>query len=144
MRPKKSGLGEGQWEVLQWVSSHAPATVAEVAAAFAQSHGLARTTVLTVMEKLREKGHLTREKRGAVYEYTPSVPQAQLVRDRVAQFVDGTLGGSFAPFLAYLSQETEVNAEQLQELKRMVHELEASQKQDLKKPKSVAKGDSDA
>lgn len=130
MRPKKPGLGEGQWEVLRWVSENAPATVAQAAEAFALSHGLARTTVLTVMEKLREKGHLTREKRGAIYEYSPAVPKAQLLRERVAQFVDSTLDGSFAPFLAYLAQETEVSAEQLQDLKRMVSNLETSHAQD--------------
>ncbi len=132
MRPKKSGLGDGQWEVLRWVSENAPVSVAQVAEAFAQSHGHARTTILTVMEKLREKGHLTREKHGAIYKYSLAVPQAQLLNERVARFVDGTLGGSFAPFLAYLAQETQVSAEQLQELKRMVRELEASQGVDSK------------
>lgn len=137
MRPKKSGLGDGQWEVLRWVSENAPVSVAQVAEAFAQSHGHARTTVLTVMEKLREKGYLTREKHGAIYKYSPAVPKAQLLSERVAQFVDGTLGGSFAPFLAYLAQETEVSAEQLQDLKRMVSELEASQKLDSKRTKDA-------
>ena len=127
MRRRMSGLGAQQWQVLHWVSEHAPVTVAQVAEAFAQSHGLARTTVLTVMERLREKGHLTREKRGTAYEYAPAVPKAQMLRDQVAQFVEGTLGGSFAPFLAYLAQETEVSDEQLRELKRLVRELEAGQ-----------------
>ena len=127
MKSRNSGLGEKQWEVLRWVSENAPVTVAQAAEAFGQSHGHARTTVLTVMEKLRGKGYLTREKHGAVYRYSPAVPGAQLLGERVAQFVDGTLGGSFAPFLAYLAQETQVSAEQLQELKRLVRELEESQ-----------------
>ncbi|HXI16154.1 MAG TPA: BlaI/MecI/CopY family transcriptional regulator [Chloroflexota bacterium] len=127
MKGKKPGLGAQQWEVLRWVSEQAPVTVAQAAEAFAQSHGLARTTVLTVMERLREKGHLTRQKRGTTYEYSPAVPKAQLLREQVAQFVEGTLGGSFGPFLAYLAQETEVSGEQLHELKRLVRELEAGQ-----------------
>lgn len=133
MRRQRVELGEGQWEVLRWISEHAPVTVAQVAQAFAQSHGLARTTVLSVMERLREKGHLTREKRGSTYEYSPAVPKAQLLRERVAQFVEGTLGGSFSPFLAYLAHETEISDEQLQELKRLVHELEAGQTQAAQK-----------
>lgn len=127
MRRKLPGLGAQQWEVLRWVSEHAPVTVAEAAEAFAQSHRLARTTVLTVMEKLREKGHLTREKIGSSYQYRPAVPKAQLLREQVAQFVEGTLGGSFTPFLAYLAHDTQVSEEQLRELKRLVHELEAGQ-----------------
>lgn len=137
MRRKKPNLGEGQWDVLRWVSDNAPATVAQVAEAFAHSHGLARTTILTVMEKLREKGYLVREKRGAVYEYSPSVPKAQLLHEQVEQFVEGTLGGSFAPFLAYLAQETQVSDEQLDELKRLVRELEQGQGRD------DSKGDDD-
>jgi predicted transcriptional regulator len=132
MRRKKPSLGEGQWDVLRWVSEHAPVTVAQVAEAFAQSHGLARTTILTVMEKLREKGYLIREKRGTIYEYSPAVPKAQLLHEQVEQFVEGTLGGSFTPFLAYLAQETRVSDEQLDELKRLVRELEQGQGRDNK------------
>jgi predicted transcriptional regulator len=126
---------------LRWVSDHAPVTVAQVAEAFGQSHGLARTTVLTVMERLREKGHLTRERRGAVYEYTPVAPKAQVLRDQVAQFVEGTMGGSFAPFLAYLAQETKVSDTQLDELKRLVQELEANQSRDVKASRKKECGD---
>lgn len=127
---KREDLGKGQWEVLTYVTNHAPVTVAQVAEAFAQSHGLARTTVLTVMERLRAKGYLTRAKskedgRSAVYEYAPSVSKTQLMRDAVSQFVETTMGGSFAPFLAYLAQETEVSDEQLRELKSLVRELES-------------------
>jgi predicted transcriptional regulator len=129
MGRKKPELGAGQWEVLRWVSENPPVTVAQVAQAFAQSHGLARTTVLTVMERLREKGYLTREKRGAIYEYSPVATRSQMMHEKVGQFVEETLGGSFAPFLAYLAQETKVSDEQLQDLKRLVQELEASQAQ---------------
>lgn len=133
MRRKKPSLGEGQWDVLRWVSDHAPVTVAQVAEAFAQSHGLARTTILTVMEKLREKGYLVREKHGAIYHYSPAVPQSQLLHEQVEQFVEGTLGGSFAPFLSYLAQETQVSDEQLDELKRLVRELEGGQAREGRK-----------
>jgi predicted transcriptional regulator len=115
--------------------------VAQVAEAFGQSHGLARTTVLTVMERLREKGHLTRERRGVVYEYTPVAPKAQVLRDQVAQFVEGTMGGSFAPFLTYLAQETEVSDTQLHELKRLVQELEANQARDMNASRKEERGD---
>jgi predicted transcriptional regulator len=126
----RESLGQGQWEMLRYITDHAPVTVAEAAEEFGKTHGLARTTVLTVMERLRAKGYVTRAKQSGIYAYSPAVTKSQLLRDAVAQFVQNTMGGSFAPFLAYLAQETSVSDEELRELKRLVQELEAGQGND--------------
>ena len=44
-----------------------PPTVGEVAERFGEAQGLARSTILTVMERLRKKGHLTRGKVEGVF-----------------------------------------------------------------------------
>ena len=46
-----------------FVGDHHPISVGEVAEHFANTTGQARTTVLTTMERLRRKGHLSRKRR---------------------------------------------------------------------------------
>jgi predicted transcriptional regulator len=53
------------------VQDHHPVTVRQVAEHLARTKGLTRTTALNVMERLREKGYLTREKAGGVYLVAP-------------------------------------------------------------------------
>jgi predicted transcriptional regulator len=72
----------------------APATVAEVLERVNARHDppLAYTTVMTVLSRLHEKGHVTRERRGRGYAYTPAFSEDELVdalsRWEVDQLVD--------------------------------------------------------
>ncbi len=62
MPPSREPLGRLELEVLQYIADHHPISVREVAAHFAETSGQARTTLLTVMERLRAKGYLKRRK----------------------------------------------------------------------------------
>ena len=93
---KKRLFSPAEWEILQFITERHPVTAREVADHFAQTQGRARTTVLTLMERLREKGYLTRDKEGAVHRYSPSAPPRELLRGLVRDFVQKALGACFA------------------------------------------------
>lgn len=117
-------IGRAEAEILRFIAEHHPITVREVSDYFAQTRGYARTTVSTVMERLRQKGFLKRKKISNVYQYSPSLPKTTLLQSLVRDFVQSVLGGSIAPFVAYLSQEAKLSEEELQELRQIVSELE--------------------
>ena len=54
-------IGDQELALLQYIDEHAPATVGEVASGYGEARGLARSTVLTMMERLRAKGYLQRQ-----------------------------------------------------------------------------------
>jgi predicted transcriptional regulator len=116
-------LGEQELEVLRFVADRAPVSAREVAEQFAETQGLARTTVLTVMERLRKKGYLTRKRRQGVFHYSPRVPQSDVLQGLVRQFVEKTLAGSVSPIVAYLVKSRQLSEEELRELQRLVDEL---------------------
>ena len=116
-------LGDQELEVLTYISSHAPVTAREVAEKFAEERNLARTTILTVIERLRKKGYLTRLRRAGVYEYVPRVAQSEVMNGMVRQFIQRTLGGSVSPVVAYLSQSREISPTELDELQALVDQL---------------------
>ena len=121
-------LGSTEIEILRHLGDHAPQSVGDVAAHFAETSGQARTTILTLMERLRKKGYLSRKQIGGVYQYSPKVAKHDLLRRLVKGFVDTTLGGSVSPFVAYLSESGPVSAEDLAQLKQLVRDLEQSRK----------------
>ena len=124
----RHSLGEQELVVLQYVSEHAPVSVREVAAHFAQLRGLARTTVLTVMERLRKKGFMDRTKADGSYRYSPRKEQSALLRDLVRDFTERVLGGSFDPFIAYLASDAQLTDQQVSDLRRLVEELERKER----------------
>ncbi len=121
----REAMGREEMQVLRYVADRHPVSVREVADHIAATAGKARTTVLTVMERLREKGYLTRRRKGGVYLYSPKRSQAEVLRNLVADFVREALGGSVAPFVAYLAEEGNLKDEEVRELARLVAELEA-------------------
>jgi predicted transcriptional regulator len=125
MARNRETIGREEMQVLRYVADHHPVSVRQVAAHFAATSGKARTTVLTVMERLREKGYLVRRKKGGVYSYSPKRSQADVLRSLVADFVHEALGGSVSPFVAYLAEGANLSDEQLRELARLVADREA-------------------
>src|SRR5690349_15343186 len=109
-------LGDQEFEVLQFVTDHAPISIGTVAQHFTETQGLARTTILTVMERLRKKSYLTRRQRGGVYLYSPAVPKAELLNSLVHNFVEKTLSGSVSPFVAYLAQSNTMTQSEINEI----------------------------
>src|SRR3954464_6483685 len=99
-------VGDQELALLHFINERQPASVAQAVEGFGRPRGLARSTVLTMMERLRRKGYLTRRVGDGVYRYvtvTRGAPSAA-VRRAVQTFVDRTLGGTVSPFVAYLAE----------------------------------------
>jgi predicted transcriptional regulator len=124
----KAALGSTEIEILRYLGNQAPLSVGNVADHFAETSGQARTTILTIMERLRKKGYLKRRQIKGVFHYSPKVPQHDLLRGLVKTFVDTTLAGSVSPFVAYLSESGPVSEQDLEQLKQLVRDLEQGRK----------------
>lgn len=131
MSRRRASLGQAELEILQYALDRSPVTVREVAEHAAETKGYARTTVLTVMERLRKKGYLSRRKVAGVFQYRPKFPKGELLDYLIGDFVDRVLGGSVSPFVAYLAQSRDLTDEEFARLKQVVRELEARQEEDL-------------
>ena len=123
-------IGEQELTLLRHIADRGGLTVGEAAEEFGASRGLARSTVLTMMERLRRKGHLSRRMADGVYRYRARVTSADLLKDAVQRFVERNLDGSVSPFLAYLSESDELSADEVRQLERIVGRLSASRKKE--------------
>lgn len=118
-------LGDQELAILNWISDHSPCTVREVATQFEKEQGLARTTILTVMERLRKKGLLQRKQAAGSFQYSAKIEKGELQKQRIADFVERTLGGSLSPMLSYFFDSAgELKSEELEQLKELVSKME--------------------
>ena len=123
-------IGDQELALLQHIAESGDASVGEVAAGFGEARGLARSTVLTMMERLRAKAYLQREQvDGGVFRYSTTARQDDVVRNAVGSFVEKTLQGSVSPFVAWMSQRTEVSDNELAELEALVATLQSKRKE---------------
>ena len=123
-------IGEQELALLRHIADHGSVTVGEAADTFGAPRGLARSTVLTMMERLRLKGHLGRRMADGVYRYRARASSADLLKSAVQRFVERSLDGSVSPFLAYLSEAGRVSDDELRELEEIVARLHAGRRKD--------------
>ena len=126
----RKSIGDQELALLQHIAEQGDVSVGEVAAGFGESRGLARSTVLTMMERLRAKAFLRRKQvDGGVYRYSTTAQQDDVVRNAVGSFVEKTLQGSVSPFVAWMSQRTEVSDDELTELENLVATLQSKRRE---------------
>ena len=125
----KPTIGDQELALLQYLADNNNASVGEVATGFGEPRGLARSTVLTMMERLRSKSYLRRKQVQGMYRYSPSTGPGEVMRSAVGQFVEKTLSGSVSPFVAWMSERTDVSDNELAELEALVHQLQTRRKE---------------
>lgn len=118
----RKSLGDQEMEVLAFVLDRGPVSLRDAADHFS-GIGLARTTVHTVLERLRQKGYLERERSDEAFLYEAAVERKSLLQGLVKQFVTARLGGSVSPLVAYLGEAKYLTDEEIAELRAVVDKL---------------------
>jgi predicted transcriptional regulator len=134
------GLPEGrltpaQHEIMDvvWQAGEQGATVTAIWTAIAESRGVARTTVLNLVDRLEKRGWLKRRKRRGAYHYRPAVPKAAAARDLAEEFVDDFFGGSAGDLVMSLLGSKRLKKEEVIKLREKLDALLAENPTQRKK-----------
>jgi predicted transcriptional regulator len=127
---QRKSIGDRELALLTYIGRQGEVSVGEVAAVFGESRGIARSTVLTMMERLRAKGYLKRRRLNGVFRYCTTSGEKDVLQDSVSAFVEKTLQGSVSPFVAWMSRRGKVSDAELADLEALVEKLQSARKGD--------------
>ena len=114
-------ISDAEWAVMRAVWERSPITTSEVVAAVAAVRGWKPKTVHTLLRRLIDKGALSFEKAGREYAYTPLVGERECQMAESRTFLSRVFGvDEVAPFLAAFVEREQLNAEEIEELKRIL------------------------
>lgn len=102
-----SALGDQEQEVLRTVSRIGPCTVRDVFTLIGAPHGLAYTTIATVLDRLHTKGLVSRQLEGKAFIYKTTRRSAAAEKGRARTLVSRVLGRGPAPAVATLVDAVE-------------------------------------
>ncbi len=124
MKNDGSKLTDAELEIMHVVWELDGGTVRQVHERLNQQRPLAYTTVMTMMNILEEKGHLTRTKEGRAYRYEAVRPKSQVISGMVDDFVGKVFEGSARPLVLSLVKDRKLSEKDLEEIARMIREVE--------------------
>jgi predicted transcriptional regulator len=124
MKTDGSKLTDAELEIMHVVWELDGGTVRQVHERLNQQRPLAYTTVMTMMNILEEKGHLTRRKEGRAYLYTPVRPKSQVISGMVDDFVGKVFEGSARPLVLSLVKDRKLSEKDLKEIAQLIREVE--------------------
>jgi predicted transcriptional regulator len=111
-------LTDRELDVMTVLWDRGSGTVAEVRAALADD--LAYTTVLTVLQTLREKGHVGTTDEGKAHRYAPRIAREQVERSAVTRLVTSLFDGSPELLLTHLMTEQPLSEAELKRLRKLL------------------------
>ncbi len=93
IRPRLAGsakfLGELESEIMEIIWADSPLTVKRVLYFIQKKRPYAYTTIMTVMNRLANKGLLIRSKKGQAFIYSPLQSREEFIRGTVEKILDG-------------------------------------------------------
>ncbi len=121
-------LGDSELQLLRFIQDHQPVSVRKVVQDYGEPKGLARTTIQTMMERLRKKGFLQRDPAEGGFEYTSKQGKERTLHDKVDSFVQNTLGGSIAPLASYFANAKNLTQEEIELLREAIDRIDDGDK----------------
>ncbi len=117
---KQVELTRAEWALMQCLWEHGRASATEVQKLLTDQQGWAYSTVKTMLDRMVEKGVVTANRVGNVYEYTPKLRRQSAVGRIVDDMFDRVLEGSLSPLVSRLIESRKLSAKDVAELRAML------------------------
>lgn len=122
MEPIK--LTGGEWSVLDCLWTESPQTVMQLVARLGERVGWAKSTTITTLRRMEEKGLVHCEIVGKGKSYTPAVEQEQAVISETRSFLDRVYQGSVGLMMSAMARRQELSREEIAELREILQRAE--------------------
>ena len=122
--PTQIAISEAESVVMEALWTSSPKTAEEVVAAIAADRDWQEATVKTLLNRLLKKGAVRAEKDGRRYLYSPVLTREQWLHSESKGFLDRMFDGRVAPLVAHFSRHRKLGKRDIDELKRLIRELE--------------------
>lgn len=113
-------LGKLQLAIMRVLWEAGERTVAEVHQTLEPTHGLAPTTIATMLKKMEAKGVVDHRTEGRRFIYRPTVSEDAVMRSMVGDLKERLFGGSVSALVSHLLQSHEVEGAELDELRAQI------------------------
>lgn len=117
-------LTNSEWYVMDCLWAHAPMTVMELVAALEQRIGWAKSTTITTLHRMEEKGLIRCEIAGRTRRYFPVLEQDKARQQETRSFLERVYQGSVGLMVSAMTQDRTLSQEEIDELYAILRRAE--------------------
>ena len=122
MEPMK--LNASEWNVLNCLWENHPRTVMQLVADLEAAVGWAKSTTITTLRRMEEKGLVRAEQAGRGKIYSPAVEREQAVIAETHSFLERVYQGSVGLMMSAMARRQELSAGEVAELRAILDQID--------------------
>ena len=120
----ESLLTNSEWYVLDCLWDQPPRTVMQLVAALGERLGWAKSTTITTLRRMEDRGLVRAEVRGRTKYYCPAVERRQAAIQETRSFLDKVYQGSVGLMVSTLARDKALNREEIDQLYEILRRAE--------------------
>jgi BlaI family penicillinase repressor len=121
-------LTNSEWYVLDCLWTHSPMTVMELVAALGDRLGWAKSTTITTLRRMEDKGLVLCSVEGRTRHYAPAVRRDQAARRETRSFLDKVYRGSVGLMVSALAEDRALSKAEIDELYEILRKAEEGER----------------
>lgn len=121
---EQTKLTASEWNVLDSLWRESPQTVMQLVANLGKTVGWAKSTTITTLRRMEEKGLVRCETVGKGKSYTPAVEQKKAEIQETRSFLERVYRGSVGLMMSAMAQRQELSREDIAELREILRKAE--------------------
>lgn len=120
-------LSEAEWNIMESLWEESPKAGSRIVADMAGRVGWSRSTTLTMLKRMTEKGMIACEDNGRMRVYVPLIERETAVKKETDNFLKRVYHGSASMLVSSFIKKQRLTAEELSELRQILDKAEEEQ-----------------
>ena len=124
MKDDLYSLTPSEWLLMECLWEHSPCTGREAVDDLRLRAGWSRSTTLTMLRRMTDKGFIACDEAGAVLQYSPLVDRDIAVQRETGNFLNRIYNGSVSMLVSAMAKEQRLSKSELKELREILRQAE--------------------
>lgn len=127
---KKLDLTQAEWLLMEQLWTQSPQTGRELTCTMQAQTGWSRSTTLTLLRRLTEKGAVRCDAQGKTNVFLPAVARADAAAQQTRDLLGRVYHGSLSLLVSAMAQQQALTQAEIDELYTLLHDMEEKQRHD--------------
>ena len=117
-------LSGAEWNLMESLWEYSPKVGSQIVTDMAARTGWSRSTTLTMLRRMTEKGLIACEDSGQMKTYAPLIEREEAVRKETENFVNRVYNGSISLLVSGFVERQRLTGQEIEELRRILKKAE--------------------